>query len=499
LPAEDAAMLFAYSENWADTGVISFYPGGPPAEGATDFLWMALLAGLYKAGIPTYLAAVSMGLLPLLLLAGTVAKRTAPARPGLVRAGIVIVVATSPFFLAHLVGFSILFFGSAIGASMLGLLFRKPAWLYGFGLLACLIRPDGIVFVGGLVAARLADIVMQEHRGTKRYFASLRRDVFLFLVVVAVPLSAYWFGRWGYFNALFPLSFQVKSVAPGSFYFVFVSASNILENARVLLFCAPLLLGAALLPRSSEGKYWTILTLVAVFIPALMFYSRMDLQHNVGSRLQFPFFLVSLILFFSFARERIHVPVIILLSLFSLVSESQHQSGLAFHWYRFQKDTSVIYDLGTQLRTLKGVRVMTSEAGLIPYLSKAESYDTWGLNTPEFAAQMIRPEDVARVNPDLIFVNGDAAVYTSLTGFEEARTVRGWHQHVFNVFLGAKRTGAFEFYQIRLVNSPTDGAAEELLINRNSPFYEQLRRIVRGLPGTRETDFIGDGGCPAHC
>ena len=43
LPAEDASILFRYSENLIDTGVISYNANGSPTEGATDFLWMIFL------------------------------------------------------------------------------------------------------------------------------------------------------------------------------------------------------------------------------------------------------------------------------------------------------------------------------------------------------------------------------------------------------------------------------------------------------------------------
>ena len=53
---EDAYILFNYSENLSNHGVISYYPDGPPAEGATDFLWMILLSFMYLIKIPTFLS-----------------------------------------------------------------------------------------------------------------------------------------------------------------------------------------------------------------------------------------------------------------------------------------------------------------------------------------------------------------------------------------------------------------------------------------------------------
>jgi hypothetical protein len=59
LPAEDAMILFAYSRNLAVHGAITFFAGGPHAEGATDFAWMALVAGAMRVGLdPHWFSAV---------------------------------------------------------------------------------------------------------------------------------------------------------------------------------------------------------------------------------------------------------------------------------------------------------------------------------------------------------------------------------------------------------------------------------------------------------
>ena len=68
IPAEDASMLFRYSENLIDTGVISYNTNGDPTEGATDFLWMILLSVFYFFGINTYFAAILVNLFSLYII-----------------------------------------------------------------------------------------------------------------------------------------------------------------------------------------------------------------------------------------------------------------------------------------------------------------------------------------------------------------------------------------------------------------------------------------------
>lgn len=51
-PAEDAAMLMRYSQHFAQGQGIVWNIGQPPVDGATDFLFMAFLSGLYALGAP---------------------------------------------------------------------------------------------------------------------------------------------------------------------------------------------------------------------------------------------------------------------------------------------------------------------------------------------------------------------------------------------------------------------------------------------------------------
>lgn len=59
-PAEDAVILHQYSRNLAETGTISYIPGGVHAEGATDFLWMLYIALGFKLHLsPTVSTAIA--------------------------------------------------------------------------------------------------------------------------------------------------------------------------------------------------------------------------------------------------------------------------------------------------------------------------------------------------------------------------------------------------------------------------------------------------------
>lgn len=68
--ADDAFITFRYSENLARYGYWGFNPGEPPAwkaEGFSSLLWMLMLAGMDRLGVPTILAAKSVGLIAAVL------------------------------------------------------------------------------------------------------------------------------------------------------------------------------------------------------------------------------------------------------------------------------------------------------------------------------------------------------------------------------------------------------------------------------------------------
>ncbi len=59
---DDAFITFRYAENLADGQGFVFNIGDQPLEGYSNFLWLVILAALYKVGLPTYLCAKIIGL-----------------------------------------------------------------------------------------------------------------------------------------------------------------------------------------------------------------------------------------------------------------------------------------------------------------------------------------------------------------------------------------------------------------------------------------------------
>ncbi len=117
--AEDAVILHQFSRNLAETGVISYIPGGERAEGATDFLWMVYLAAAMKVHLSPGLASAIADVLLVVPMAWAVLRvgaRRAGVLPILTIIGLL---AFFPQFQASLKGFSVIPFGLGIALDVL--------------------------------------------------------------------------------------------------------------------------------------------------------------------------------------------------------------------------------------------------------------------------------------------------------------------------------------------------------------------------------------------
>jgi hypothetical protein len=170
-PQDDAYILFGYVKRFVTGAGIVFYPGGPHAEGATDFLWFALLSILHRLGIDIAIAACLLNAAGGAVLGGLIAGAIAPpsgasstwsgatvSRVALL--GLLAPAALAGAAIAAAVGFGSLFYSAAAawtlalaiaaldgGSSADSAIARIPF----AGLLLALIRPDGVVLGAGFV------------------------------------------------------------------------------------------------------------------------------------------------------------------------------------------------------------------------------------------------------------------------------------------------------------------------------------------------------------
>lgn len=438
-PAEDAAILYLYSENLARTGVISYFAGGPPVEGATDFGWMVLLSGLHRLGLDTYRAA---GLLSLAAhLATALLVQRIAARGGARDARVFFAAAFGlflvPALFAAVQGFSVLFFGFTVLLAGHCFLAGRARALALASLAACLVRPDGVVYALPLLAA--LPFAGREHRSSV-----LRTELLWF----ALPGLAYFAWRRWLFGEWLPLPFYVKADVARTFGPFHGASLGV--SAMNLAFLAPLLaLFVWRLRALAPGERARPVALAAalVLVPSL-FYSCMLLAQNVGGRFQYPIVLAGSVLPLALGSARpraaLHAGALAL----SLLAQSAGWAAMALATALVPLETTPA--LARDLAPIQGARMAVSEAGRLPYYSRWECIDLWGLNTPEFARRLVRPDDVVRLAPDLVVLHGSAGQYRELlaAGPEGPEaSERSWASLVQNAYLGAARAG----YELLLV------------------------------------------------
>ena len=422
LPAEDAIILHQYSRNLAETGAITFIPHGPHAEGATDFLWMVLLAGGFKLGLPPLPFTELLNVLFLLGL-GYLLTKLSESRVTAVRVLLVAgALMLTPQMIAALEGFSVVPFALALTAVVFFLCRGRTTAAMICALLLCLLRPDGVVFAVPLLVTFLP---RQEDRG-----GYLRRGGSLFVL----PDVVYFLWRWQYFGHLLPLPFLVKSdvhrrfgnLAPGS-----------LPDALPYLWFSIALLVLAC-RRAWRDKAQRALLISLLVVPTV-FYVAMRLDQNVADRF---FFYIPLTVFLLVAINWRNLDigrrtlVACAVGLYMLLL-APIERGFATEFLRgipiYRRHARLARELDRP--ELHGV-LMSSEAGLRPYFSRWDAVDPWGLNTAEYASSFIQPQQVAELHPDLVVLHvaQDAAPCSAPPG--PASKDRTWGNMVGNVERG---------------------------------------------------------------
>ena len=477
LPAEDAVILHQYSRNVAEHGVISYYAGGPHAEGATDFLWMLLVAASMRFGLSPAMFTAAVNFVCLLLL-GVLLLRLAEVRAKPTR---VFMVAGAAGLLPQIVaagaGFAVLPDALLLALMVSSFICQRVALTAALGLLVCLFRPDGIVIVVPLLVFLL---LPPGNRGARAV-----RILLLFVL----PGLAYFLWRMAYFNALFPLPFTVKSdvhrtlgvLVPHSFTsslkYVF------LDSALLLPLWWPRA-GRLLQPATRP------LALSLLVVPTL-FYWAMRLDQNVGDRFFFYLPIAAALLI------ALHWPVL---------EERERRLVL-----RIGFAASMVFTLGPLLREIRSFRdyqfnqvagiaadlqrlpardsLLTTEAGFITYGSGWVAYDAWGLNTQRFAQHLIQPSDVVALQPDLIVLHPDPPESCVLQPqWLPAYDSRSWPNMTRNLIRGASDAGDYQlwlisygsdFYRRRKHWAYGEGDRECLLIRESSPLFGGMVAVLR--------------------
>jgi hypothetical protein len=383
-PFEDAAMLLRYADHVAQGHGIVWNVGEAPVDGATDFLYMLMVAGFVKLGLPTENAASLLNLLAhalTVLLVFHIHMRRAQAAVWAAALS-AIVIATGPglsywaagfgttvFALAGLVTFS--YFMPFLEGD------ARPGAATGFalaGIVTALIRPEGVILVGGMAMSLCWYL-----RGNERKVLIQR-----FLLLFVLPGLLYFGWHWWYFGFPLPNPFYVKGgglLYPSSLKISFIAVVQMggvllpifawaawKKDARrkTMLLGGPLVLfGLAWILLSGAMNFYfrfqyILMPLMWVAWPPVVAWMR------PGWRLQGRWLLLAL-------------PMVAMMVVYYFLQFAQHPHTHA--------DGRA--DLGRALQAWegRGYTLATTEAGNLPLYSHWPTIDTWGLNDSHIAHQ----------------------------------------------------------------------------------------------------------------
>lgn len=398
-PHEDAYILFTYARQIAEGHGVVYWPGGPRAEGATDFLWMLALAGLAAARVPPPFAALAVNALGLALVVRATIPRTmrSPAMLAVVGASLLL----SPASIAGVIGFGTTAF-AALALFGWATLWRgspsRAAWSPALALLLGLVRPDGLVLGAGL--ALLGGLRARRAGAGRRWAAIASASAALGL--------GYFVWRARYFGMILPLPLVVKS--HGAW---FLGLEGLGEWAlETLLPYGGAIAACAWASRSARrGLAAPALALAPFALHQLAFAFGVPLQ-NAAARFYAPASLALLALaawaaHLAWRADRRTIAVLSLaLAALPGAEHMRREARRMVHPY-----DGYLTNLAASLVSLPpDVRVASTEAGRIGYFARGPVYDPVGLNTPETAARPPDPAALDAFAPDLVVAHPTGVV-----------------------------------------------------------------------------------------
>lgn len=405
VPAEDACILLRYATHLAAGHGIVWNVGEDPVEGATEFAWMVLIAGIVRSGLPAEAGTQALGL----IFSATGSLLIYSSARRVFRVGILPALFASAAYAASTTvihagtGFATPLYTLLVLSSFL-LMWRlvtddTPSSLVEGLLPLCILlagltRPEGILF-GALLYAGL--LVARPGRVT----ASFVRRQMLFLLL---PGAIYYGWRFMYFGFPFPNTYYVK-LSDG--YINRESATRIFRFAVRFCFIPATLIAAWLLVVERQARR-PIAVFTALPFLYMGLYLRFAMIQDVGFRFLFPAFAVLLVLAapalcaLRWSVARVIVGTALVTASVWMIRASDH------HGVRDDR-----YEIGRRLAAFdpRGHVMLPTEAGYLPYLSDWTAIDPLGLNDITVAHEGLTPAYIASRSPDLIMFHVDTAEY----------------------------------------------------------------------------------------
>lgn len=391
---EDAYIMFIYVQNLLNGYGEAFYPGGPPAEGATDFLWLMLLSGAGLLGIDPGSASIVLnasGVFMMMTMILWVLCKKVSGPTLLLFLPWALIWIYNDSLVAAVGGFSVYLY-SALCTSLVFILYQQKGilWLPALALMVGLFRPDGVIFGLGAFAAGAYIAFNQRH--LKRYLT-----VSLVCLIVAIT----YFGlRLEYFGEWLPLPLYVKGAGEP---FNHQAWAPLNEKLLVLLVLV------AVLSRQLKTTALLMMPAALLFI-ALLFAHQ---SQNVGYRFQAPIYFSAYFLLFCclvdwYARTPLvtRKKIIVGLSLVCLLIIGEDNKSNLKSSKQVIYNHTYINQFSFDIRDLipSDATIVLTEAGRMAFWNQhgPRIVDLVGLNSAYPAKHDVDVPYVASLNPSVI-------------------------------------------------------------------------------------------------
>ena len=395
-PQEDAKILFEYANNLATRGLITYSQFSYPIEGATDFLWMVLISIFSKFNFDEYIAALIITTLSITFFLRNFSSNYE-------KSIFLIVLIFTPFFYSSLVGFSTISFSLFFAYLVFQIHKNYSERNFILILIFCLIRPDGVFWSIGIVL--IIFLKNFKELGFKKIF----RDFSIYLVL---PGLIYFSWRFWYFNELLPLPFYVKSIGEKDFGIFFSTSIS-----QLLLVFIPVVFSTAyyvftcrLKSYKGESSFFRkaiykilenrkeLLMLLALFLIPVLIFPQFRLDQNIGNRFFAPAFFGFLI----FIKIFFNIRTMLIYALLSILIMSKNTLLTIEGSINTQNPLEPL----NQAISSSDAFTLTSEAGIFAYKTNLKVHDSWGLNTPKYAKELVNFNLLNEQEYDIVILPG---------------------------------------------------------------------------------------------
>ncbi|HCE0437701.1 TPA: hypothetical protein NEQ15_003518 [Acinetobacter baumannii] len=380
---EDAYILFQYSRNFASGNGITFDYASGHIEGATDFLWMAAIAFLYKIIGDVALSAIFLNAIGLIIIIQTIIKIRGSL--DLISFIASMLVIFSGGLSAAVGGFSTLAYASLYCLLMLSVMNKNFIYITILMIIIPLFRPDGSLIVLGTLIYLCITTELKN-----------RRKLILSLLITVSIGAIYFYWRYTYFGMLLPLPLMVKQKTD----FLF---EGLINNVKYLSIYLPIFIFTLFFIKKTNYKN----AFLVISGPTLLFLalSVMHQSQNIGGRFQY-IIIISVILLFTIYVKNIDLKKSIFLIILSLIPITISINKI-YKDYIYLTNDDYINNFPQILKkdgfSVKNIAI--TEAGRFPFwYNTYRMIDLVGLNSKEVVIHGAYAT-LEKYQPDLIFVH----------------------------------------------------------------------------------------------